>query len=177
MALFHNDLWGGGGWEKGIANVKPQVVFKRPSSQYRFRIRKITKALTSQCRPFKVRNIIKSLRTSCSVRVPFHFPTLMAVTQTSWERQRLMLTWKRFSWQKIWSVPVFFLFFFFSLSLIWNFLLFDPSYVRYELFLPPAPAPSSFSLKMSGTCLCRYDFGEWMNIISLKSAQHVSQRH
>lgn len=69
--------------EESIANVKPQVVFKRPSSQYQFRIRKITKALTSQCGPFKVRNIIKLLRTSCSVRAPFHFPTLMAVAQTS----------------------------------------------------------------------------------------------
>lgn len=37
--------------------------------------------------------------------------------------------------------------------------------------------PSSFSLKMSGACLCQYDLGERKNLISLRSAQHNSQQH
>lgn len=93
----------------------------------------------------------------------------MAVAQTSWERQLLMFTWKRFSWQKIWNVLVFFLFFiFFSFSLKLN--IFVLSYTRYSKC---CPFPHHlFLLKMSGICLHWSDFGEW---ISLASDQVISQ--
>lgn len=74
------DLWHcfavicGKGRKNSLANVKPHDVFKRPSSQYQFRICKITKALTPQCMPFKVRNITKSLRTSCLSSFSFSDP-------------------------------------------------------------------------------------------------------
>lgn len=73
VALFHSDLWE----RKKKQPSKCQTswyVFKRPSSQYQFRICKITRALTPQSMPFKVRNITKSLRTSCLSSFSFSDP-------------------------------------------------------------------------------------------------------
>lgn len=103
------------------ANVQPQDVFKGPSSHCQFRICKITAALTTQSMPFKVRSIIKSRRTSCSVQVPFHFPIPMAVAQTSPEREKFWSSPGRDFLDKRFEVFVFSFFssssFFFNLKL------------------------------------------------------------
>lgn len=153
------------------ANVKPQDVFKRPAGRDQFGTCEIAKALPSQRTPCKVRRVVKPLKTACSVQVPFHFPTLMAAAQTSREKAALDAHLEEIFLTR--ELKCLCVLFFFSLFLNLKLHIFGLYCVGRNKW----PPPPSFSLKMTGICLCRHGFGERAKTISLRSSQHVRPRH